>query len=120
MNKHPAGVIDKLKQCDFGELGISTITVSELQYRISKSMHQKKNQNRLEQFMAPFEVLAYDESAAKAYGDIRFYLETKDQSIGPLDVQIAAQALSRNLILVTNNDREFRRIKDLQVENWSD
>ena len=104
MNKHPAGVIDKLKQCELGEIGISTVTVSELQYGISKSIHRKKNQNRLEQFMAPFEVLAYDESAAKAYGDIRFYLETKGQSIGPLDVLIAAHALSRNLILVTNND----------------
>jgi len=102
-----------------GEVGISTITVSELQYGVAKSIHLKENQQRLEKFMAPFEILAYDEMAAKAYGDIRFQLGKKGQPIGPLDVLIAAHALSKNLILVTNNDKEFKRIKNLQVENWT-
>ena len=119
MNKLPAGVIKKFKQFALGDVGISTITVSELQYGVAKSIHRKENQQRLEQFMAPLEILAYDEMAAKTYGDIRFYLEKYGQSIGPLDVLIAAHALSKNLILVTNNEKEFKRIKNLQVENWT-
>ena len=70
MNKLPAGVIKKFKQFALGDVGISTITVSELQYGVAKSIHGKENQQRLEQFMAPLEILAYDEMAAKAYGDI--------------------------------------------------
>ena len=120
MNKHPAEVIKKFKQFVLGDIGISTITASELQYGVSKSIHRKENQKRLEQFMAPFEILAYDEMAAKEYGDIRFHLEKEGQPIGPLDVLIAAHAISRNLILVTNNDKEFKRIKNLQVENWTE
>jgi len=57
--------------------------------------------------------------AARAYGDIRFQLEKSGQPIEPLDLLIAAQALSQNLISVTNNDKEFMRIKNLKVENWT-
>ena len=119
MNKRPIGVIHRFKQLDVGGVGISTITVSELQYGVIKSVHRKENQQRLEHFMAPFEILVYDEMAAEAYGDIRFHLEKSGQLIGPLDVLIAAHALSRNLILVTNNDREFKRVKNLRLENWT-
>jgi len=119
MNKRPAGIIEKFKQFELGDVGISTTTVSELQYGVAKSIHRKENQQRLEQFMAPLEILAYDEMAAEVYGDIRFHLEKYGQPIGPLDVLIAAHALSKNLILVTNNDKEFKRVKNLQVENWT-
>jgi len=119
MNERPTGVIKKFKQFEVGDVGISTITVSELQYGVAKSTHRKKNQQRLEQFMAPLEILAYDEMAAEVYGDIHLHLEKYGQPIGPLDVLIAAHALSLNLILVTNNDKEFKRIKNLQVENWT-
>ncbi len=77
MNKRPVEIFDKFRQFELGEVGISTITVSELQYGVAKSIHLKENQQRLEKFMAPFEILAYDEMAAKAYGDIRFQLEKK-------------------------------------------
>ncbi len=119
MNKRPAGVIKKFKQFELGEVGISTITVSELQYGVAKSTHRKENQQRLEQFTAPLEILTYDEMAAGAYGYIRFQLEKDGLPIGPLDLLIAAHALSQNLILVTNNDKEFRRITGLKVENWT-
>ncbi len=118
MNKRPAGVIKKFKQFELGEVGISTITVSELQYGVAKSTHRKENQQRLEQFTTPLEILTYDEMAAGAYGYIRFQLEKDGHPIGPLDLLIAAHALSQNLILVTNNDKEFRQITGLKVENW--
>lgn len=119
MNKRPVDVIKRFKQFNPGEIGISTITVSELQYGVAKSTHRKENQHRLDEFLAPLEILVYDEIAARTYGDIRFQLEQRGKLIGPLDLLIAAHALSQNLIMVTNNDREFKRIKNLEVENWT-
>ena len=119
MNKRPAEVIKKFKKFDLGEIGISTITISELEYGVAKSTHREKNQQRLKEFIAPLEILTYNEIAAKTYGDIRFQLEKRGQPIGPLDLLIAAHALSHNLILATNNDKEFKRIKKLKVENWT-
>jgi tRNA(fMet)-specific endonuclease VapC len=119
MNNRPTDVIQKFKQFSPGEIGISTISVSELQYGVAKSTHRNENQLRLDEFLAPLEILTYDEIAARTYGDIRFQLEKYGKPIGPLDLLIAAHALSRNLIIVTNNVIEFGRIKKLKVENWT-
>ncbi len=119
MNKHPVTVIKKFKRFELGEIGISSITVSELQYGVAKSNNRENNPQRLEEFIAPLEILTYDEMAAKAYGDTRFELEKCGQPIGPLDLLIAAHALSKDLVLITNNDKEFKRIKKLRVENWT-
>ena len=118
INKRPIGIIQKFKQLDVGEIGVSTITVSELQYGVSKSKNRRLNEQRIEDFLFPLEILPYDEIAASIYGDIRFQLEKRGDSIGPLDLLIAAHALSRNLVLVTNNEKEFKRVKSLKVENW--
>jgi len=118
MNKRPIDVIQKFKAIKLGEIGISTITVSELQYGVSKSRQRRKNEIRLNEFMAPLEVLPYDETASKTYGEIRFNLEKAGKPIGPLDLLIAAHAMSHSLTLVTNNDKEFKRIKNLKVINW--
>ena len=118
MNYRPADVIQKFKNVNLGEIGVSTITISELQYGVAKSKHRKKNKIRLNEFLAPLEILPYDNAAAKIYGDIRYQLEKIGQPIGPLDLLIAAQAMSQNLIMVTNNDKEFVRIRKLKVENW--
>ena len=119
MNKRPPAVIRKFKRFELGEIGISTITVSELQYGVAKSNHRKKNADRLEEFLAPLEIIPYDQPAANVYGDIRFQLEKRGEPIGPLDLLIAAHAVSRDLIIITNNDKEFKRIKSLKVENWA-
>ncbi len=120
MNKRPPNVIEKFRQFEPGDIGVSTITVSELQYGVSKSVYREKNRQRLDEFMAPFEILDFDAEAARVYGDIRFKLEKKGEPIGPLDLLIGAQALSRNLIIVTNNDKEFKRIEKLRLENWAE
>ena len=117
MNNRPVDVIKKFKQFNPGEIGISTITVSELQYGVSKNTYRKENQHRLDEFLSPLEVLTYNEIAARTYGDIRFQLEKHGKPIGPLDLLIAVHALSQNLTMVTNNDKEFKRIKNLEVEN---
>ena len=118
MNRRPLEVIRRFKQFDVGDIGISAITVSELYYGVNKSQNPEKNRQRLAAFLMPFDVLAYDENAASAYGHIRVQLQRQGQLIGPLDLLIAAHALSRDLILITNNDREFKRVPGLNVENW--
>lgn len=118
MNQRPSGVIKKFKKFEFGDIGVSSITVAELQYGVEKSVNPEMNQRRLDAFFAPFDIVVFDQDAAGAYGSIRFQLEKRGQPIGPLDLLIAAHALSEGLILVTNNTKEFTRIPKLTVENW--
>lgn len=118
MNNHPAEVFEKFKHVDVGEVGISSISVSELHYGAFKSRKIKQNVKRLEEFLYPFDILSYDEIASKEYGKIRSQLEKKGTVIGPLDMLIAAHAISQNLTLITNNTKEFDRIGRLKVENW--
>ena len=119
MNKRPIAIIHKFKQFEVGAIGVSTITVSELQYGVSKSKNRRLNKQRIEEFLSPLEILPYDEIAASIYGDIRLQLEKRGEPIGPLDLLIAAHALSRNLVLITNNEKEFKRVHNLKVENWA-
>jgi len=118
MNRRPIEIIHKFKQFDVGEIGVSTITVSELQYGVAKSKNYRLNEQRIEEFLSPLEILPYDEIAAGIYGDIRLQLEKSGEPISPLDLLIAAQALSRDLVLITNNEKEFKRVNNLKVENW--
>ncbi len=118
MNQRPVSVIDKFKTMAPGDIGISSITVSELQYRVAKSSGKSENARRLSEFLLPFDILPYDSKAASVYGKIRSQLEDAGQTIGPLDILIGAHALSQNLIIVTNNAKEFSRIDRLTVQNW--
>ena len=118
MNNHPPEVLERFRETGVGEVGISSISVSELYYGAYKSGRAEQNIKRVEEFLYPFEILTYDESASREYGKIRSYLEKSGRIIGPLDMLIAAHALSRGLIIVTNNIGEFSRIKALRVENW--
>ena len=118
MNNHPPEVIQKFRDTGVGNICLSSITVSELQYGVWKSQQIKKNIRRLDEFLTPFAILAYDENASICYGKIRSQLEREGKVIGPLDMLIAAHALSRNLTLITNNEKEFNRVKSLKVKNW--
>ena len=118
MNHRPSVVLERFRRTGVGEIGISSITASELHYGAQKSSRIEQNVRRIEEFLYPFEVLPYDEAASREYGKIRAHLEKRGQTIGPLDLLIAAHALSRGLILVTNNVKEFNRIGGLRVENW--
>ena len=118
INRRPAEIIRRFKQLDVGQIGLSAITVSELMYGVAKSKNRRQNTQRLEEFLTPFEIIPYDEIAAGIYGEIRVQLERRGALIGPLDLLIAAHALGGDLVLVTNNEREFRRVEGLQVENW--
>lgn len=119
MNQRPAEVVEHFKKHTLGDIGISSVTVSELYYGVSKSQRKQKNAKRLQAFLLPFDILSYDEAASIHYGDIRAELEAKGNVIGALDMMIAAHARSQDLVLVTNNESEFLRVPALQVENWA-
>ncbi len=118
IKKKPPSVIEKLRACQAGDVGISAVTVAELRYGASKSQRVQQNHEALDLFLAPFEVVTFDETAAAAYGEIRAQLEKAGQPIGPLDMLIAAHAKGMNVALVTNNVGEFKRVKGLKVETW--
>ena len=111
--KHkPPALIRNFLQHDPDDLCISAITYAELMHGVEKS--QSTAQNR-----AAITLLSFDDRAAEEYGQIRVDLERKGTPIGPLDTLIAAHAWSRGLTLVTNNTREFFRVENLPVEDWT-
>lgn len=118
IKQKPPKVVERLQKVGVNEIGISVITLAELEYGVAKSNFPERNKLALIQFLAPFEILPFSENAASVYGRVRSALEKTGQIIGPYDLLIGAQALSERLILVTNNEREFRRIEGLTIENW--
>lgn len=118
IKQQPREVIDKFQGFAPSEIAISTVTVAEMMYGVEKSQQKEKNRSALELFLAPLEIIDFDYKAAQRYGTIRAILEVKGTPIGAYDLLIAAHANSLGVILVTNNEREFRRIPDLVVENW--
>jgi tRNA(fMet)-specific endonuclease VapC len=118
IKKKPDSVLKRLLQIPLGQIGISSISIAELDYGARKSSNPEKNLSALNQFLIPFEIFGFDYNATLEYGKIRSTLEKKGTPIGPLDTLIAAHAQSLQYILVTNNEAEFRRIEGLQIENW--
>ena len=98
---------------------LSAVSLAELEYGASKSRSREKDRNTLLRFVAAFDIVPFDDRDAEVYGLIRAGRERRGQPIGPYDVQIAAQAITRNLVLVTNNVEEFRRVPGLRIQNWS-
>lgn len=118
IKKKPPSVLNRLSKIKINEAGISTITLSELEYGAAKSSYPDKNRIALLEFASFFEIYSYDANAASEYGIIRADLEKRGKIIGAMDMLIAAQAKCLNLILVTNNEKEFKRIPGLKIENW--
>jgi tRNA(fMet)-specific endonuclease VapC len=119
INKKPPSAVDKIRSKHPDEVSISTITIAELEYGVYRSKHADQNRIALLEFLVPFVILDFDQSAAAMYGSVRASLERKGTPIGPMDLLLAAQALSQQLILVTNNEKEFRRVAALRIENWT-
>jgi tRNA(fMet)-specific endonuclease VapC len=116
--RHPAHVIERFQRLKAGEAALSVITYGELLYGAEKSSARERAFRQLEELASLLQVLPLPVEAAAIYGAIRADLEVKGQMIGANDIWIAAHAKSRNLTLVTNNEREFKRVAGLRVENW--
>lgn len=111
-------VLKRLRRCRLDEIAISSITLAELQCGVMKSADPARHAALLAQFCAPLTIVHFDDRAAEAYGLVRATLEQKGTPIGPLDTLIASHAVALQTTLVTNNEREFRRVPNLAVENW--
>ncbi len=117
INNRPPNVLERFRKYKAGEVGISSIAASELAYGVAKS-GSVKNRTALEMFLAPMQILPFDSQCLWFYADLRASLEKQGLSIGPMDTLIAAQALSIDGTLVTNNIKEFMRVPKLKLENW--
>ncbi len=118
-NKKPIHVLEKLHKEIDKRICISSITIAELQFGVYNSQNIEKNRISLTEFLAPFEILDFDDNDAEEFGKLRSYLKKEGKLIGPYDMLIAAQAIVKELILVTNNTEEFKRICNLKIEDWT-
>jgi len=120
INKKFEYLIDRVEKLGIEKIGISSITIAELEYGIAKSdsTHKEENRIALLEFLLPFKFIDFNQNDAYEYGRIRQDLQSKGKIIGNMDILIGSQAVSRELILVTNNEKEFKRIENLKIENW--
>lgn len=117
INQKPQYVFEKFEQYEIGEIAISSITASELAFGVEKS-GSAKNKAALMKFLAPLEILPFDEHAIWHYATARHHLQSRGTPIGALDLLIASHALSLDLTFVTNNTKEFERVDGLRLANW--
>lgn len=102
-----------------GSIGVSAIVAHELYFGAYRSARISSNLETLRLLIADFPLIGFDREDARASGEIRAALSAKGASIGPYDVLIAGQAKARDLILVTNNINEFKRVDQLRIEDWT-
>ena len=115
----PLAVTDRFRTLASGEAAISVISYGELSYGAEKSRKRELAVSGLQKLLEYLPVLPLPQNGGSAYGSIRSALERKGNSISSNDLWIAAHALAAGLILVTSNEREFRRVDDLRIENWA-
>lgn len=111
-------VLDQFNQHDPRNLCLSSITLAELRFGVEQSQRRNSTQGKLNRVIAALSVAPFEERAARAYGSLRALLQADGTPIGPLDTLIAGHALSLGMTLVTNNTREFSRVRGLRTENW--
>lgn len=120
--RRPTTVLARFAELKVGEAALSIVTYGELLYGVAKR-HAPSSAGalgQLEEFISMIGVLPLTIGAGRSYWAVRSFLESRGQIIGSNDLWIAAHALSANLTLVTNNEREFRRVPDLKIENWAE
>ncbi|MGC1649632.1 MAG: type II toxin-antitoxin system VapC family toxin [Candidatus Sulfotelmatobacter sp.] len=115
----PEQVLRRFRKLRPGEAALSVITYGELLYGVAKSTQMAAAVERLRELVQLLPALPLPEAATESYGTIRADLESKGEMIGNNDLWIAAHALASGLTLVTNNEREFRRVRGLRLQNWA-
>jgi tRNA(fMet)-specific endonuclease VapC len=119
IKQKPESVLKYFQRLEAGKLSMSAITFAELMNGAKKSHRVEDNIAKLNEMSELLEIKPFDKEAAISYGDVRSVLEKKGTIIGSNDLLIAAHALSLDLILVTNNEKEFSRVDGLKIENWT-
>jgi tRNA(fMet)-specific endonuclease VapC len=115
-----AGVRARLRAVAPDDCGVSMVSVFELLSRAERCQRPEEEGRKVRIFLAPLHLLPFDYLAAQRAATVRWHLQRSGQPIGPYDLQIAGQALSLEVILVTSNTREFVRVPGLRVEAWAD
>jgi len=119
IKKRPEIVLKRLKDKITDGIYISSLTVAELEFGVENSQRIENNRIALLKFLSIFNILNFDDSDAIDYGRLKTDLRKQGRVIGPIDMLLAAQALNKELIFVTNNVKEFKRVKRLKIEDWS-
>lgn len=119
IKQKPPAVIKNFLKHDPDDMCISSITYAELMHDVEKSKAIERNRAAITLFLSSISILGFDNYAAEEYGKVRAELERKGTPMGPMDMLIAGHARSEGLVLVTNNTREFFRVEDLDVEDWT-
>ena len=119
LKERPLSVLKRFKEMPMDWIVISVVTLAELMYGVEQSSARERNLRNVEDFIAKLRVIPWDNHAARNYGKARAHLESKGRPIGNMDLLIASHARSRGAVVVTHNEREFRRVPDLAVENWA-
>lgn len=117
-NNRSSIVLGNIKSKDPSQLFVSIFSVAEMVFGCKKSLDPQRNYRALLEFLLPFNILEFEQQDCDRYGEVRFLLEKGGTPIGTIDTFIGSMSLSRNLILVTNNVKEFERIPGIQIENW--
>jgi tRNA(fMet)-specific endonuclease VapC len=117
--KRPPEVLARFEKLGPGEAALATITYRELLYGAAKSQSWQLAMAHLAELASFLPVLPVPEEATLEYGEIRAMLESKGETIGGNDLWIAAHAKAAGLVLITNNEREFKRVRGLKVQNWA-
>ncbi len=114
----PIAVLEKFESLSVGEVAMSAITYGELLYGANKSQQKKQVLSQLKELSTYIPPMPLSTQVATHYGEARHSLEKKGHPIGNNDLWIAAHAMALGVVLVTNNEKEFRRIPTLSLENW--
>ncbi len=119
IREKPLKVFERFEALDMDQLFISVVTYAELIYGVEHSSSKKMNRSIVEDFVNHLNIIEWDKSAAEQYGKIRAFLQAKGNIIGAMDMMIAAHAVSQKMTLITNNEKHFKRVPKLNVENWA-
>jgi len=112
-------LLKHLKSKNIKDLYLSIFTVAEMIFGCKKSADPAKNYTALLEFLLPFNILAFEQADCGVYGETRAHLERQGKPIGTIDTFIGSQAVSRDFTLITNNVKEFERIPNIKIENWT-
>ena len=115
IKEKPVVVLERIKQNSKKGIYISSLTIAELEYGVMKSKSIESNRIALLKFISLFNIVCFDDSDAIPYGKLKAKLKREGNIIGPIDMLLAAQALSKDYIFVTNNVDEFKRVEGLKI-----
>ena len=116
--RRPPGLLARFERLKLGEAVLSVVTYGELIYGLEKSQFREQATKQLAELAGLVPIMELPPQAGQFYGAIRASLEARGEIIGNNDLWIAAHAKAAGLTLVTNNEREFRRIQGLKMQNW--